>query len=229
MARESHFGPELFEFLTELKDNNDREWFKANRDRFRRDVQEPMLRFIADFSAPLAEISPHFLADPRPSGGSMFRIYRDTRFAKDKSPYKTHVAAQFRHRMGRDVHAPGFYVHVEPGSVFVGAGIWHPDGKTLAAIRDTICDDPDGWRAAVSDPGFTARHTLGGDSLKRAPRGYDPEHPLIDDLKRKDFVSFTELDVKQACSGEFLDEVATIFAAATPFVRFLTHAVGQEF
>ena len=98
-------SPALFDFLREFKANNERSWFEANKFRYHRDVREPMLDFIAAFRAPLADISPHFRADPRPSGGSLFRIYRDTRFSKDKSPYKTNAVAHFRHVAGKDAHA----------------------------------------------------------------------------------------------------------------------------
>ena len=113
MAREPHFTPALFKFLRELNKNNTREWFQANKDRYETDVRNPMLGFIADFAPYLEGLSPQFVAEPRRSGGSMFRIHRDTRFSKDKSPYKTHAAAQFGHARGKDVHAPGFYLHLE--------------------------------------------------------------------------------------------------------------------
>jgi len=218
-----HFQPELFTFLAELKENNSREWFQANKDRYRSDVQEPLLAFIATFADPLHDISPNFVADPRPSGGSMFRIYRDVRFARDKSPYKVHAAAQFRHREGRDVHAPGFYLHLEPGSVFMGAGLWHPDGPTLGKIRSAIVDDPDRWRRVTKDL------TLGGESLKRGPRGFDPEHPLIDDLKRKDLVTMVNSSQAQACRSGFLTRFTDTCRDAAPMVRLLTEAVGLEY
>ena len=110
---------------------------------YRAEVRDPMLDFIAAFGEPLAAISPHFRADPRPNGGSLFRIYRDTRFSKDKTPYKTNVGAHFRHTAGKDAHAPGFYLHLEPGACFAGCGVWHPDGPTLAGIRDTIVERSD--------------------------------------------------------------------------------------
>ena len=229
MARKRHFSPALFEYLEELRDNNTREWFHANKDRYVTDVQEPVLRFISDFAVPLKSISPCFVADPRPTGGSMFRIYRDVRFSKDKSPYKTHAAAQFRHRAGKDAHAPGFYLHLEPGRVFVGAGSWHPAREALASFRDAIVDDPEGWRSALADPLFAEHHNLAGDSLKRPPRGYDAEHPLIEDLKRKDFMCVEELTQTAACKPDFIDRVEASCRAAGPFVKFLTEAVGQEF
>ena len=124
MTTEPYFGPELFAFLRALDKNNNREWFQANKKRFERDVRDPMLRFIADFGSQLDKISTRFVADPRPNGGSLFRIYRDVRFSKDKRPYKTNVGAHFRHQAGKDAHAPGFYFHMEPGEVFGGSGIY---------------------------------------------------------------------------------------------------------
>ena len=229
MVRSRHFSPDFFSFLNELKENNNRDWFNANKDRYRAEIQEPLLRFISDFSGPLGDISPNFIADPRPSGGSMFRIYRDVRFSKDKSPYKTHAAAQFRHRAGRDVHAPGFYLHLETGGVFAGAGLWHPDRTALDLIRTAIVERPDEWRAVLGDPSFARHHELSGESLKRAPRGYDPEDPLIEDLKRKDFVCVQRFTQKQATSATFLDAFVESCRAASPFVRFLTEAIDQPF
>jgi uncharacterized protein (TIGR02453 family) len=219
----THFSPKLFAFLEELRENNNREWFQANKSRYKAEVQEPLLEFISAFAEPLHAISPHFVASPKPVGGSMFRIYRDVRFSRDKSPYKTHAAAQFRHREGRDVHAPGFYLHLEPGSVFMGAGLWHPDGSTLKKIRDAIVDQPDQWTMVTDGLG------LGGDSLKRAPRGYDPDHPLIGDLKRKDFVTMRQSSQRAACSIGFLDQFVESCRISGPLVRFLTESVGLDY
>lgn len=223
-----HFGPELFEFLTDLDQHNSREWFQANKERYRRDVQEPMLRFISDFADPLAEISPRFTADPRPTGGSMFRIYRDVRFSKDKRPYKTHAAAQFRHHAGKDAHTPCFYLHLAPDEVFAGAGLWHPPGPALHRIRTAIVENPKAWSDVVAS---TTAHdlTLGGDSLKRAPRGFDPDHPLVEDLKRKDFICSRRFTQNQATSAEFFELYAETCRFGSDLVRFITEAVGHEF
>ena len=229
MTKKQHFDKEFFNFLKELKQNNTRDWFQANKERYRSVVQEPLLRFISDFADPLHDISREFVADPRPSGGSMFRIYRDVRFAKDKSPYKTHAAAQFRHRAGRDAHAPGFYLHLEPGNVFVGAGSWHPAGDATRDIRNAIAENPKKWQKVLTEPAFAKRHKLVGDSLKRPPRGYDEEHPLIEEIKRKDFISVENFSQTKACSAGFIDTVADSFRAAAPLVKFLTEAVGQPF
>ena len=131
MTEQAHISPEFFTFFRELKENNNREWFQANKQRYETQVREPLLHFITDFGVRLPEISPRYMADARKSGGSLFRIYRDVRFSKDKSPYKTTAGIQFRHENGKDVHAPGFYLHLEPDGVFVGVGIWHPETKIL--------------------------------------------------------------------------------------------------
>jgi uncharacterized protein (TIGR02453 family) len=225
-AAQRSFGPEIFRFLRELKANNTREWFAANRDRYEAEVRGPALDFVVEFAPHLEQVSPHFVADPRPSGGSLFRIHRDIRFSKDKSPYKTFTGLQFRHELGRDAHAPGFYLHLEPNGVFVGAGIWHPDAVTLGRIREAIADDSSAWRAGKRVGG---RFELAGDSLKRAPAGYDSEHPLIEDLKRKDFICVTTLSQKEVCAAGFVDEFARLCNETVPLVRFLCAAVDAPF
>jgi uncharacterized protein (TIGR02453 family) len=214
-------GPPLFRFLRELRQHNDREWFAANRERYERDVRAPLLAFITDFGPRLRKISRHVLADPRPVGGSLFRIHRDTRFAKDKSPYKTHAACHFRHEdTSDDVHGPGFYLHLEPGQVFVAGGVWQPETASLAKIRDAIVAAPARWRKAVTGL------ELGGGALKRAPRGYDPEHRLVDDLRRTDFIVSFELSEKRACAPGFLGDVEGACRKAAPLMGFLARAIG---
>ena len=145
-------GPELFAFLRELGAHNDRAWFAANRARYDDHVRDPLLCFIADFGPRLAEISPQFVADPRPAGGSLFRIHRDTRFSRDKAPYKTNAGVQFRHAAGRDAHAPGFYLHLEAGEVFAAAGLWHPGPTELGKVRDAIVERSEEWGRLVAAP-----------------------------------------------------------------------------
>src|SRR4029078_4024466 len=136
-------GPELFAFLEDLRANNDRDWFAANKHRYEEHVLEPALDFVAAFAPYLETISPRFLADARPSGGSLFRIYRDTRFSKDKSPYKTNVGIHFRHERAKDAHAPGFYLHLGPDEVFAGGGVWHPDTQAATRVREASVAVPD--------------------------------------------------------------------------------------
>jgi uncharacterized protein (TIGR02453 family) len=229
MAQDVHFTSDVFAFLRALTRNNEREWFHANKARYERSVRDPFLRFIADVAPHLRKVSPHFVADPKPVGGSMFRIYRDTRFSRDKRPYKTVAAAQFRHERGKDVHAPGFYVHLEPGNVFAGVGLWHPDSTTLRAIRDGIVERPTAWNRAVTAKRFREHFTLAGDVLKRPPRGYDAEHPLIDDLKRRDFIATTAFEDGDVLGPGFLERYIVTLRAAKPFMAFLTRALGLPF
>jgi uncharacterized protein (TIGR02453 family) len=226
---EQHFKPALFRFLKELAAENTRDWFNANKGRFEADLKDPALRFIVDFGPHLQKISPHFRADPRPVGGSLFRIYRDVRFSKDKSPYKTHAGLHFRHEAGKTAYTPGFYLHLQPGESFVGMGIWRPDNPTLKLIRDAIVADPAGWKKAVGGKDFTARFKVAGDSLKRPPKGYDPDHPLIDVLKLKDFTAFTTLTQKQITSRGFVEEFARLCKEGAPLVRFICGALDQKY
>src|SRR4051812_4476194 len=163
------FSPELFAFLRDLAANNGREWFAANKPRYVAEVQEPALAFIEDVGVRLPEVSRNLVADPRTVGGSLFRIYRDVRFSKDKAPYKTHVGIQFRHEQARDAHAPGIYLHLEPGSVFMACGTWRPDGDTLHATRPATAPPRGRGQAIVDDPPFARRFRLGGEALKRPP------------------------------------------------------------
>ena len=132
------FKPSLMKFLRELEKNNNRDWFADNKQRYEDLVVEPVMDFITAMGPRLETISPHFLALTGKTGGSMMRVYRDTRFSKDKTPYKTNVGLQFRHELGRDVHAPGFYMHLESSGCFIGSGIWHPASDALGAIRRHI-------------------------------------------------------------------------------------------
>jgi len=221
LAKSGYFSRKTFGFLGDLAQNNDREWFQANKARYEETVKLPALSFIQDFQGPLKKLSGHFRADPRINGGSLFRIYRDVRFSKDKSPYKTSVGIQFRHEAGKGAHAPGFYLHLEPGGCFVGLGIWRPDGKTLRKIRQGIVENPDGWRKALSGAGFRKRFELSGDHLVRPPRGFDQEHPLVEDLKWKDYVASAPLTQKAVTDPGFMMEYAAYCRAGLPFVSFL--------
>ncbi len=224
----NYITPELFRFFRDLKENNTREWFQANKSRYESQVREPLLNFVTDFGMRLPEISAHYIADARKSGGSLFRINRDVRFSKDKSPYKTHAGLQFRHESAKDVHAPGFYLHLEPGGVFVGVGIWHPQTKTLNKIRDAIVEKPEQWQTIKADKNL-AGFEFEGDSLKRAPKGYDPDHPLIEDLRRKDFIAGAALSEADVCNSAFIDQFADYCRKTSPFMEFLTTSIGLPF
>ena len=220
-----YFTPALFGFLKELAANNDRAWFKANQDRYEAVVRQPSLDFITDMVEPLHSISPHFVADSRTVGGSLFRIQRDTRFSKDKTPYKLNTGMHFRHERAKDAHAPGFYINLEPGRCFMGVGLWQPESKVAYAIRHHIVDNADAWVAATRNKRFTDTFELGGDSLVRPPKGIDPEHPLIDDLKRKSFMATTSLTQRDVTSASFMDDFLGHCKAASPMMALLCDAV----
>jgi len=224
----TRFEPSLVAFLRELEANNERAWFNANKARYERDVLAPALAFVEAIGTRLPTISPHFLAIARRSGGSVMRVYRDTRFARDSQPYKTNLGIQFRHEVGKDVHAPGFYFHVDPLSVFLGAGMWRPDRSALGAIRDRIVERGAQWESA-RDAVCAAGYRLGGESLKRAPRGFDPEHPLIEDLRRTDFIAAVDLEHGDLERDGVVDAVVDRFAASTPLVEFLCRAINVRF
>jgi uncharacterized protein (TIGR02453 family) len=223
------FDPEFFQFLADLEEHNDRDWFAANKRRYETQVLEPALAFIEDFGYRLQAISPHMRADPRRVGGSLFRIHRDTRFSKDKTPYKTHTGMHFRHVRAKDVHAPGYYLHLGPGEVFAGGGIWRPDTQTCNRVREAIVADPDGWRDATRSSPFSDRLTLGGEQLKRVPSGFARDHELGDDLRRKGWFGMATLSEGTATTPGFLDEYTRVCEAGAPLIRFICRALDLEF
>jgi uncharacterized protein (TIGR02453 family) len=228
-TKQAFFGPELFSFLEDLRANNNREWFTANRDRYEEHLLEPALAFIDAFAPRLEKISPHFRADARPSGGSLFRIYRDTRFSKDKTPYKTNVGIHFRHERAKDAHAPGYYLHIGPDEVFAGGGIWHPATDAATRVREAIVDEPDRWQQATRSAAFAERLQLGGDSLKRVPPWADAEHPLAEDLKRKDFFASARLSPGDVVAPGFVEEYERICGGLAPLQRFLCDALDVPY
>ena len=218
----------LFDFFRELSANNNREWFNDNRTRYENDVKIPLLRFIADFAYPLQGISPHLMAIPK-VGGSLFRIHRDIRFSKDKRPYKEAAGIHFRHAAGKDVHAPGLYLHLGPDEVFAALGIWGPGSKELLRIRQQIVEHPDDWTHITKNSKFLEIFpgTYEHDKLKRAPKGFDPNHPLIEDLRCKHFVVSSYLSEKTATSPDFLAQLAQLYGHGTEYMGFLSEALGH--
>lgn len=225
MTRSPWFTPELFRSLEELRLHNDRDWFERNRERYVRDVRDPMLRFVADVAPVLRKLAPRLVADPRPVGGSLFRVHRDTRFSKDKTPYKTNAAASFRHEAGRDVHGPGLYVSLAPGEVEVGGGVWHPEPEPLRLVRRSVVERPAAWKRALAAPGMD-RLTWWGDTLRRTPRGFPEGHPLETLLRRKDFAAGAELTERDALAPDFLDRCAEVWRPLGPSLKLMAGAVG---
>jgi uncharacterized protein (TIGR02453 family) len=225
VAAQPYFTHGAFQFMKDLADNNDREWFAKNKPRFETHIKDASLRFISDFAPHLKKLSPHFMATPR----SLFRIYRDTRFLKDKTPYKRHVGIHFRHEQAKNAYAPGYYLHIEPGEVFAGMGIWHPESKALRAIREHIVAEPAGWKKASRGKTFLNAVGLVGDKLSRPPKGFDPEHPIIEDPKFKDFIAITSLTQKFVLNSDLPKELKKRFRAGTPFMRYLCDALKVPF
>jgi uncharacterized protein (TIGR02453 family) len=225
----TYFSEDTWRFLRALKRNNRRDWFEAHRADYLQHLRDPFLRLIGELQPDLAAISPHYRADPRGNGGSLFRIHRDTRFANDKTPYKTWGGARFFHERARQLHAPSFYLHIEPGACFVGAGLWHPEPETQRRIRAFLVDNPAGWTAATRSPGFRRRFVLTGDSLVRPPRGYPADHPLIDDLRRKDFVATAPLDDEVVLGPRLRQSLVSHFRGLAPLVDYLCAALDLEF
>jgi uncharacterized protein (TIGR02453 family) len=219
----AYFTPEFFRFLTRLKRNNNRDWFLAHKEEYEATVQQPALLFITDFAAPLYKIAPHLVADARPTRGSLFRIYRDTRFSHDKRPYKTHIAMRFSHR-GKDVHSPGFYLHLDPAGCFAASGLWHPEPPTLLKVRNAMVDRADEWRKV--------RKLLNWDDaskLSRPPRGFPCDHEFVEDLKLRDLGTAIEFTTAQVSTPKFMTTFVTACRKMSPLAQFLAGAVGLPF
>ncbi|MBI3479304.1 MAG: DUF2461 domain-containing protein [Nitrosomonadales bacterium] len=225
----SYFTQQTFTFLADLAQNNERTWFEAHQQDYENFVRTPALDFISDMSDEMHAISRHYLAQPKKIGGSLMRIYRDTRFSKDKTPYKTNIGIQFRHETAKDVHAPGYYLHIATDGCFVGAGVWHPDANVLFKIRCAIAEKSAAWLAARDAEKFRTSFMLAGDALINAPRGFAKDHPLLDDLKRKDFIGIAPLTPAAIKAKNLPMQVAEHFQNATPLMRFLCQAVEVQF
>ena len=142
----AYFTRGLFEFLKDLSAHNNRDWFRANQERYEQQVRDPFLHLIDDLGPGLKKINPRIVADPRPNRGSMMRIHRDIRFSKDKSPYKTFVAAHFWHEKGKEAAMPAYYLRLAPDSSLIGGGVWQPETQAVRKIRDRIVSHPKDWR-----------------------------------------------------------------------------------
>jgi uncharacterized protein (TIGR02453 family) len=224
-----NFEPSLFQFLKQLARNNNRAWFQENKKRYEKDVLEPSLSFIRAFRPQLRKISEYFTAIDQRSGGSLMRVYRDTRFHGADEPYKTNVGIQFRHEFGKDIHAPIFYIHIEPGACFLAVGLWRPESAILRQVREAIVENPTRWKRVRDDKKCRTFFLLEGDSLKKCPLGFSADHPCIEDLRRTDFTLVANVDDSVAMQKTFIDHVAQAFTAAKPFMRFLCDAMKIPF
>jgi len=216
-------------FLKELRCNNNREWFSDNKQRYEDEVRTPALNYIESMTHPIAKISPFFVVSTKKVGGSLMRVHKDIRFSKDKTPYKTNIGIHFKHARGKDVHAPGFYLHIEPGEIFIAAGIWRPESSTLKNVRTLIDEYPDEWKKLVRSVTGKSGYEFGGTSLKRPPVGFAKEHPLLEDLKRKDFIVTKNLNLGDVYAADFSKTSAKLFKAASPLVNFICDADDLSF
>lgn len=218
------FSPEALTFLRNLAWHNDREWFQPRRELFETQVKAPMLALIEAINAELMEFAPGHVTDPKQA---MFRIYRDTRFSNDKSPYKTHVAAVFYPR-SQDKHAAAcFYFQVAPKGVGLGAGIYMPGPEQLLAVRTFLAEHHAAFLRAAKAP-EKLLGPLGGESVSRMPKGFDPAHPAAELLRRKQWFYWRELDAALATSRKLKPELVKRFRAAAPVVELLNSALGKR-
>ncbi len=225
----TYFTEKTFKFLRALGRNNEREWFHDHKADYEAHLRGPFQALISDLQPDLLAVSPHYRADPRGVGGSLFRIHRDTRFSNDKTPYKTWSGARFFHERSKQVEAPSYYLHVQPGNCFIGGGLWHPMPDSQRKIRQFLFDNPGTWKAAVQSPAFKRKYTLDGESLVRPPRGFDADHELIADIKRKDFVATLALEDSVVLGPRLRQAVAANFVALTPMMDYLCAALDLEF
>ncbi len=222
------FSSETFSFLAGLGYHNERSWFEEHKSEYERFVVNPALALIAEMDSVVKAISPHYRGVPKKMGGSLMRIYRDTRFSRDKTPYKTNIGIQFRHESAKDVHAPGWYVHLDLSSCFMGAGTWHPEPDDLNRLRQAIAEKPESYSRALEETKESGM-TLGGESLVKMPRGYDPAHPLAAEIRRKDFILTTDLDPALYMSHDLIEVLEVKFRATAPFMAWMCRALGAPF
>jgi len=235
MIQQTSFDIEIFppfegfpatgvEFLKQLKKNNNRDWFAKHKSEYEEFVKFPMQCLVASLKTPMKKIVSEIDVNPK---RNMFRIYRDTRFSKNKTPYKTHIAAVF-HLKGHWQQSAGYYVHIEPGNIYVGGGIYMPDSNQLKSIRHAIAEQPKEFSSIVESKPFKKRFvTLEGDKLQRAPLGYPTDHPMIEWLKHKSFYTGVEWKESECYSPKFIDKIVNVYKELLPLIRFLNEALKK--
>ena len=224
----AYFNKSTFNFLNDLKANNNKEWFNENKEKYENVAREPFLKFIADFAPYLAKIAPNHLAIASKTGGSLFRINKDLRFANRDEPYKTWIAAQFKHKKSKDVHAPGFYLHIEPKNCFFGGGVWQPDAQTCQKIRSAIVKNSLDWGKIKNNKIFQSLFEMENDSLKKPPKGFDGNHTYIADIMKKNFVIRSALTQEEITSHDLLEKVVDLCQNSAKFIQFLTISCGLK-
>lgn len=222
---EPFFTEKTFLFLEHLAKNNQRLWFNDHKMQYEEFVREPALNFINEMSPYMQDLSPHFSSLSKKTGGALMRIHRDIRFSHDKTPYKTHLGIQFRHRINKDAHAPKFWLNISPTSCYLGVGAWRPHSLALSKIREMISDNPHAWERITTDKAFCRHFQLAGESLKTYPRGYSKTHPMIQHLKRKDFIAINYLSRADILNPDLAKTMYKRFKLASDFVEYVCDAL----
>jgi uncharacterized protein (TIGR02453 family) len=217
---------ETLKFLRALKRNNRREWFQPRKAQYDAQVRAPMIAIIERLAVDMRDIAPEIVVDPKTA---MYRIYRDTRFSENKTPYKTHVAASFPSRGLPKHEGAGLYFHVAPDGVWVGGGMYAPQTAQLQAVREHIAANVKRLRAIVESPGF--RRNIGaleGERLQRVPRGFPKDHEAAEYLKYRQFLAGLELPPNIASSPTFYATLLTVFRQVAPLARFLNEPLVER-
>ena len=219
------FPPEAMKFLRDLKKNNRREWFQPRKETYEQQVKAPMTELVTALNRELARFAPEYLNDPKKA---IFRIYRDTRFSSDKTPYKTHIAAWFAKRGGRDGSA-GLYFSVAADSIEVAGGVYHPQPDVLLAVRMLIAEHHAELRRVLKSSKI--KKLLGdlrGDELTRVPKGFCADHPAADLIKKKDWVLAQTLDPSLATNPDLFPAIRDRFRAMAPFLAVLNRSAKPK-
>lgn len=219
MKKQSYFGPEALRFLRGLKRNNRREWFEARREVYERELKQPMLALIERLTEGMAEYAP---AHMRPAGKCMFRIYRDTRFSADKSPYKTHLGAWWARSGLEKTSGGGYYMHVSAAEFVIAAGVYMPEKDQLLAIRRRLLEHHVEWKRLIEDKrllrAFKVHDPM---ALTRAPKGFPEDHPAMEWIKWRQWGVTAHLPAETALKPGLAQEIEKRFRLAAPLVDFL--------
>ena len=226
----AYFSAASLKFLRGLARHNERAWFLAHKADYEQHVRAPFQRLLTDLQPAVAAISPHYRSDPRTVGGSMFRIQRDTRFASDKTPYKPWQGARIFHERRKQVAAPSFYLHLQPGASFIGAGLWHPETPTQRRVRQFIFDNPSAWARVAHDKPLRKRFALASsDMLVRPPSGFPADFAHLDDLRHRNFALAAGLDDAEMTVPGLRSRLEKDLLRLAPFVDYLCAALDLDF
>ena len=219
------FPPETIRFLRALKRNNRREWFQPRKERYEAEVRAPMIAVIEQLASDFRSFAPELIASPKLS---MYRVYRDTRFSENKTPYKTHIAAIFPWRDLPKHEGAGVYFHVAPDGVWIGGGMYAPQPAQLQAVREHIAGNVRRLRKIVEAPAFKKTFgALEGEKLQRVPRGFPKDHEAAEYLKYRQLMAGVERPAVFASSPTFYGQLLDVFCQIVPLSRFLNEPLTK--